>query len=186
MLKKIILMFAGAVFSFFIFAYIDEYDTLIAPFLQTAGPPEGVAISSPLNEEEVRAFLLDFNKTLTEIYRDADFSKVAQLPATEPYKQSIYEELGFNAQSQRTVEMELLELVILRIDRLEPPELKVRAREKVRLKKTDNSTDLPGIVSEELINEVTYSLVESERGFMVSETEVIFLDTVTKKGEALL
>lgn len=169
-------MFAGALLSFLVLAHIDEYENLIKPLLM----PEEVSITkvdlSAFNREEIRTFLLDFNKALSDVYLFSNPALAWELPATQPFQRMVHDEVAFNIRNDIVIETKLMEMSLLSLQPATLSDLSVKTRERVKIKYV-SSKEGGKSASSELVNTVTYILKVKEGKFLVDAFDAVKLES---------
>ena len=105
-MKKIILLFAGAAASFFLFAYIDEYENLILPLLpeKKVDRPSVTVMEGDI-KSEIRETLGAFHKVLTNAYLDSDPSMLMRPPVDQRLIPTIAQEIDYLTREDKFMEM---------------------------------------------------------------------------------
>lgn len=129
-MKKIILLFAGAIGSFLLLSYIDEYENLIAPFFAEERPDGRPPVKM---DEDVKAAIRDFNDALTKAYLSADPSFLRGLIDARLYSH-IAEEIGYLAREGKIMELRVKEVKVKKTEALSPGLLRVNTDENVALR----------------------------------------------------
>ena len=181
-MKRVILLFLGAIVSFFFLSYIDEYESLIAPYL--GGGSGYTSLFEPeIDEKGVETFLYSFNDSLREHYLASGPLNVTDLPASEEVKKAIYDEILFFRNRDRVMDLRLMELSILKVDKLSPFIFNVRAREKSEVRYGSTGKILTSATYTEKEYEIIYRLVAVAVGFEVAGIEVMPMETLAKQAD---
>lgn len=177
-MKKIFLLFFSAALSFLAFSYVDEYENLIAPFFSKGKDGYAELFKPKEDEEKIKDFLVNFNNMLSAAYLSSDSSKVSELPLSDDLKKDIMEEIAFFRRSSRIMDMMLKELTVIKVDRLSPAAVKVKARERIGVRFLtgyETPASKPYAESEQ---DVTYILIAGSDGLAVSSYEITFAKDV--------
>lgn len=177
-MKKILLLFFSAVVSFLAFSYLDQYDVLIAPFLNKDKDSYAELFNQTEEEGKIKDFLINFNDMLSAAYRSSEPSKVSDLPLSDDLKKSIMEECVFFRRSGRIMDMVLKELTVIKVDRLSPAAMQVKARERIGVRYLAGYEVKPYVESEQ---DVTYILIAGSDGLTVSSYEITFVKDFGKR-----
>jgi len=169
-LKKIALLFFSAILSFLLFFYLDEYKTFIVPYFYKNQDGSSGLFDEKRNEEVVKALLLKFNHTLSEIYLSGDRSKLPGLPASDEVRKAIYEEITFLKGRGRRMDIAVKELTIREIKNESTTVMQVLAEEKagVRYVAADGAGAAPYV---EMEYNVVYTLAPGPEGLIVEAFE---------------
>jgi hypothetical protein len=161
-MKKTVYMVAGSLLLFFVFAYIDEYETLILPLLKEDAPSAKIEMSSDFAAENLVGFLKEFNAQLSSAYAASNPGKAWELPATAEVQRSIHDELVYNLTNNISIESKVADLLILRIDSISPTSNRV-----VVLETMDSGKNVSSRAA------VAYIIVKSEKGLVVAGMESV-------------
>ena len=161
-MKKTLYMVAASLLLFFVFAYIDEYETLILPLLKDEAKPSTIEAGADFTDENLVEFLGSFNEQLSAAYSASNPGKAWELPATPQLQRAIHDELVYNLNNNIRVESRVSDLVILTMEALSPGSGKV-----VALETTDRGQDGSSKSA------VAYVVEKGEKGFLVTAMETV-------------
>lgn len=173
----------SAFFSFFLFSYIDEYETLILPFFQQEGDGYEDLFREEEYEERLRGILVSFNQLLSEVYVSADPAKVSGLPAGKELKMEISGETDFLKKRGRILNMEVLALKIVRISRLSAVATQVDVVEKALTGYSAYGSNEALSPQNEIEYGMTYTLVAGPEGMIIASYEVKSLEEIREKKQ---
>ena len=181
-MKRVMLLFLGAIFSFMLLSYIDEYESLIVPYL---GEADGYSdlVESEINEKGIELFLRSFNEALTELYLTSDPSSISGLSASKEIKKAIYDEILFLRNRDRVMDLRLLDLSILRVDKLSPFALRVRVRESSQVRYGSGGNIPTSATYTEEEYEIIYTLSVIAEGFEVAGLEIVPMGNLVKQAD---
>lgn len=177
-MKKIVYLFIMAIFSFFILAYIDEYETLIAPYFSQEKKDK--PIIGQRDKEDLKKtleeYLVFFNKKLSAAYISGEPRNVLRLAIGDALKGEIIEEINHFKKMGKMMDIRVTTLEIEDIKRLPSNGLKVLAREEasVRYIKGDPSDLSPGDYST-IEYGVEYTIHASSTGMIVNNLAPVSL-----------
>ena len=115
-MKKIILLFSGAIASFFFLSYVDEYEALILPFFvekKNERPP--VDVSNSGLEKDLLKALVAFHQITYDAYMSADPSFLMRGQVDTLLSQKIAQEIKYLIKEGRIMDMRVSDIVIKKI-----------------------------------------------------------------------
>lgn len=129
-MKKIILLFIGAIASFLVLAYIDQYENLVQPLFSPRREPAPLSGS----EATVKKIISDFNNALTKAYLYSDSSLLASSPVNDSLRSSLTEEIDYLRREGRVMDLRIKDSEIKKVEFLSPQVMRVSAREMLELR----------------------------------------------------
>ena len=133
-MKKIILLFAGAVASFFLFSYIDEYENLILPLLsEKKADRPSFSVRAADIETDFEKTIGAFHEVLAEAYISSNPSVLMRSPVDEGLIPSIAQEIDYLAREGRVMDMKVRDISINKIVPLSSFSVRVNTREVVEI-----------------------------------------------------
>ena len=181
-MKRVLLLFLGAIASFFFLSYIDEYESLVAPYLGGDGGYTSL-FESEIDEKGVETFLYSFNDALRGQYLASGPLNVSGLSASEEVKKAIFDEILFLRNRDRVMDLRLMELSILRVEKLSPFVLSVRTREKSKVRYGSGVNVPTSATYTEKEYEVIYKLSAAAKGFEVVGIEIVPMENLAKQAD---
>lgn len=172
-MKRFLQMFLASLALFLLLASLDEYDTVIAPFLIKGGTNKGISVAPDMDSENIRAFIQDFNNILSNIYLTPDTPAVNALPADEALKKAIADDIRFLVRSNKVMEMVANDIVVEGAERFSPDAIRVKTKEVVSLSYlnlSDRKIIMPVKIAE---YQMLYTLTKREGGWIVARYETI-------------
>lgn len=130
-MKKIILLFAGAVGIFILLSFMDEYENVILPFFAGKNSDNIYLVKE---DEGVKVALRDFNNTLTKAYLSADPSLLKSATIDMGLYSGIADEISYLAREGKIMDMKISDIAVKKIETLSPGFLRVNTGEKVGLR----------------------------------------------------
>lgn len=173
-------MFLGSLAAFVLLSSLDEYNSVITPFLMKAQGEKRALPSTALDTNNIRVFIQDFNSRLSDAYLRSDPSATDVLQADETLKKAIADDIRFLVRSKKIMEMAVNEVVVEGAESFPPDAIRVKTREVVSLSYlnlSDRAVIMPMKVAE---YQVLYTLTKREGGWIVSRFETIGLEGTGK------
>lgn len=125
---RFFLMVLSSVAIFVLFASLDEYKNVIAPFFKTK--KAGIEfLGAPDMKANFKAVLRDFNGKLSQVYISANPAESTNLPADDNIKRSIYEEIEFLVKNNKVMKFSVAELEVEDVERRSNFSARVKTRE---------------------------------------------------------
>lgn len=171
--RRFALMFLASVLVFLLLSSLDEYNSVIGPFLIKIQGEKSVPPAQGLNTENIRAFIQDFNSRLSDVYLRSDPDAADALQADEALKKAIADDIRFLARSNKVMEMVANDIVVEGAERFPPDAIRVKTREVVSLSYLnllDRAIALPVKIAE---YQMLYTLRKREGGWIVDRYETV-------------
>lgn len=128
-MKKIVLLFAGAIASFLLLSYIDEYENLIMPFFRAERPAQYVG-----GADEIKSTIDAFTDSLERAYLLSDPSPLRLAHIDERLYSSISQEIDYLKREGRVMVLDVKDTSIEKIEVVSRDVIRVTTREKVSVK----------------------------------------------------
>lgn len=133
-MKKIALMFLGAVFSFLLLANIDEYENLILPLFAPTNSGETFNFAGQNNStQEIRDTVVGFNDSLSKAYLRSDPSLLLYGPASSRLVPIIAQEIEYLSREGKIMEMKVSDVNIVKVNAISPSTYQVNTKELVKI-----------------------------------------------------
>lgn len=145
-MRKIFFLFAGALVSFFLLSYIDEYENLIQPFFSK--PERPLAISQAGVKEDIKATIRDFNDNISDAFRLSDPSLLSKGQIDDKLRISIAEEIHYLLKEGKVMDMKVNDIKIGKITPISPRQVQVSTREVIGLRYLDTKGSVSSVYQE--------------------------------------
>lgn len=124
-MKKVMLLFMGAVASFLVLAYIDEYENLVRPFLSPEKGPPVLAGTEKTVEKVIRGF----NDILEKAYLASDPSLLNSSLLDSRLEASIAEDIEYLKKEGKVMELRVKDSEVNKVEMIPPQVVRVSAKE---------------------------------------------------------
>lgn len=124
-MKKAMLLLIGAMASFLVLAYIDEYENLVLPFLSREKGPSVLAETEKTVEKVIR----DFNDLLEKAYLASDPSLLNSNLLDSRLRASIEEDIDYLKKEGKVMELRVKDLEVSKVEMISPQFIRVNAKE---------------------------------------------------------
>lgn len=168
-MKKITIMFLGALLLFMILAHIDQYENLILPLI---AKPEGLfAKPSDRASNEVLKIIHDFNTSLAAAYLKSDPSLLPSAGIDERLRSSITEEINYLIREGKVMDLRVKDIEIEKIERLSPNLIRATTRETVELRYLSLSKRDEEVAYQETQYNMAYTLMMAGSKWKITNYE---------------
>lgn len=170
-MKRIILLFVGAIVSFLALSYIDEYENLVLPFLIKSEESAPVRLPERANKE-IEDVIRKFNDTLTRAYFTSEPSLLNSGLIDENLRSTIAEDIRYLANEGRIMEMKTTNLVVENVEGVSPGVIEVKTKESMVIRYLDINDRRELISLPQKEYEINYTL-RIKDGFKVTSFETV-------------
>ena len=175
-MRKIVLLFLGALFSFFAFSYIDEYENLILPFFteSTTNPTPPKDFKNRLSSE-LKDTIVNFNASLSKAYLEMDPSLLSS-NVDKGLMKSIAGEIRYLAREGKIMDIKVVSLKIEKIEALSASMLSLETKETVKLRYLALPDRRESVAYPPAIFNMRYSLARSGSEWRILSSETVLVD----------
>ena len=175
-MRKIVLLFLGALFSFFAFSYIDEYENLIAPFFteSTTNPTPSKDFENR-HSSELENTIVNFNASLSKAYLEMDPSLLSS-NVDKGLMKSIAGDIRYLAREGKIMDIKVVSLKIEKIESLSASMLSLETKETVKLRYLDLPDRHESAAHPPAIFRMKYSLAWSGGEWQILSFETVLVD----------
>jgi len=180
-MKKIVLMFAGAILSFLILSYIDEYENLVMPFVASPTSDNYTTVSPDGMNEDIRDMILAFNRGLARAHFTSDPSLLNQLSIIDDsLRPSLAGEIAYLAREGKIMDINVKELNVDKVQAVSPQTIQVYTKETVGLRYLSSATGIETVIYPDAQYSMRYT-VRATGG----ELKIAAFETMSVKGRSL-
>lgn len=169
-MNKIILLFAGAVASFLLFSYIDEYENLMLPFFKAEGP--AIAVPSAGVSDEIKSTLDGFTDSLEKAYHSSDPTPLRLANIDAKLYSSISQEIDYLRREGRVMELDVKEVSIEKVEALSRDIVRVTTSERVGVRYL-NTLDSKETLYPDAMYVMVYTIAVSGSGLKIVNYETV-------------
>ena len=175
-MRKIGLLFLGAIFSFFALSYIDEYENLILPFFteSTTNLPTPKDFENQLSSE-LKNTIVNFNASLSKAYLEMDPSLLSS-NVDKGLMKSIAGDIRYLAREGKIMDIKVVSLKIEKIEPLSASILSLETTETVKLRYLALPDRHESAVYPPAIFNMRYSLARSDGEWQILSFETVLID----------
>lgn len=168
-------MIFASIAIFLLLASMDEYESVVAPFFKGKSV-ESEVISIPSNDD-INAFIQNFNVLLSQVYLSSNPVRVDILPAHESVKRDIADEIDFLVRNSKIMLITVDDIKVEGVEKFPPITFRVKTSELVSisyLNLADRTVDIQKQVAK---HQMIYT-IEIREG----EWEMVRFETVGVEG----
>lgn len=180
-MKKIVLMFSGAVLSFLLLSYIDEYENLILPFISPPTPNSYIAVSPDSMNEDIRDMVIAFNRGLARAHLKSDPSLLNQLSIIdESLRPSLAGEIAYLAREGKIMDINVKAMDVEKVQAVSPQTIQAYTKETVGLRYLNSATGSETAIYPDAQYRMRYTIRATG-----GELKVVAFETISIKGRNL-